>query len=171
MNVHWQMSPALLVLAGISIMLGSCGLYTNAEATVPTSPPSHLPVIKADMEHLQVEKGDGSVPPFYDVPAGDGFVLDTSELKLVMPPSLKIDAPNMIQIVIDKRYYGAAWETSRSSYVLTAETLTPMQGSRPFDGLKRNEKVVIAIGYMDEKGQTTGQVAFYPMWYAIADVR
>ncbi len=138
---------------------------------MPISNRGDLPVVKADIEHLQAERSDGSVPPFYDIPAGDGFVLDTSTLQLQIPPSLNISGPNSIQVVVDRQmYYGATWGSSQSSYILNAETLKPLQGSKPFDGLKANQAVIIAIGYLDETGHSTGQAGFYPLWYAMAKV-
>ncbi len=171
MEPSQKLVSVVLFVAVASVGLWGCGATAKGEAPVAISNQGNLPVVKADIEHLQAERSDGSVPPFYDIPAGDGFVLDTGTLHLQIPPSLKISAPNSIQIVVDRQMsYGATWSASQSSYVLTAKTLKPLQGSKPFDGLKANQAVIIAIGYLDETGQTTGQAGFYPLWYAIAKV-
>ncbi len=139
---------------------------------MPSTSKNNLPVIKADNEHLQVERSDGTVSPEYEINAGNGFVLDTSGYEIQIPPNLNITQPNMIQIVFDKNnMYYVDWEVGKTSYTFTANTLKPLQRSKPFNGLHSGQKVIIAIGFMDDKGQTTGQVAFYPLWYAITNIK
>jgi len=138
---------------------------------MPNTSENSLPVIKADNEHLQVERSDGTVAPEYEIIAGNGFVLDTSGYEIQIPPNLNITQPNMIQIVLDKNSYYVDWEVGKTSYTFTVETLKPLQSSKSFSRLNSGQKVIIAIGFMDDKGQATGQVAFYPFWYAIINVK
>lgn len=138
---------------------------------MPSTSVYNLPVIKADNEHLQIERSDGTVPPEYEISAGNGFVLDATDYEIQIPPNLNIAQPNMIQIVLDKNSYFVNWENGKTSYTFTTDTLKPLQNSKPFDRLHSGQKVIIAIGFMDEKGQATGDVAFYPLWYGIANVR
>lgn len=138
---------------------------------MPESTLNDLPVIKADDEHLQVERTDGATPPAYEIPAGDGLVLDVTDYTIPIPPELRITQPNMIQVVFDRQVYYVIWEAGKTSYPLTAQTLQPLQGLKFFSGFKSGQTVILAIGYWDKDRQTTGQVVFYPLWYAIVNVR
>jgi len=53
---------------------------------------SELPVIRVDNAHYQVEREDGSQPEIYTLPAGPGFILDsTGKLCLIpMPQVLRL---------------------------------------------------------------------------------
>jgi hypothetical protein len=161
----------LLILMAIAITISGCK-NSNGEKTIPEGPENSLPVIKADNEHLQAEQNDGTVPPAYEIPARNGFILDTTGYEIQIPSGLSITHPNMIQIVLDKdQMYYVKWETGKTSYTITSQTLSPLQNSKPFSSLKSGQAVVVAIGFLDDNGQATGQVAFYPLWYAIVNVR
>ncbi len=152
-------------------MVLGCQKSVGANTTQSGSE-SNLPVIKADNEHLQVNRNDGTTPLEYEISAGIGFVLDTSGYKIEIPPGLSITSPNRIQIIIDNDHkYFVGWEVGKTSYAFTAETLKPLQGSKPFSSFSSGQKVIIAIGYVDDNAQITGQVAFYPLWYAITNIK
>ncbi len=139
---------------------------------MPNTSQNNLPVIKTDDEHLQIERSDGTVAPAYEIVAGNGFVLDTSGYEIQIPSNLNISQPNMIQVVLDndKMYY-VNWEVGKTSYTITSDTLRPLQNSKPFGVLQSGQTIVVAVGFLDNNGQTTGQVAFYPLWYAMIDVQ
>ena len=160
----------LLIFVIVAIAVSSCQSPSGVNI-MPSTSENDLPVIKADNEHLQVERSDGTVPPEYEIKAGNGFVLDISGYEIQIPPNLNITQPNMIQIVLDRNSYYVDWEGGKMLYTFAADTLTPLQNSKPFGGLRSGQKAIIAIGFMDEKGQVTGQVAFYPLWYAIVSIK
>lgn len=157
----------LTIIAGT--VLGCVG--TSGENKMPVSNQNNLPIIKADDEHMQVQRNDNVSPPAYEISSGDGFVLDTTGYKIQIPTGLHVDQPNMIQVVLDKQTYYVSWDPGITSYTLSSQTLKPLQGAGPFSGFKSGIAVILAIGYLDSNGQTTGRVAFYPLWDAIVNVR
>lgn len=161
----------LLIVVIAAVIVSSCQSPSGV-STMPSTSENNLPVINADNEHLQIERSDGTEPPEYEISAGNGFVLDTSGYEIQIPHNLNITQPNMIQIVLDnEKMYFVNWEIGKTSYTFTAETLMPIQNSKPFGGLQSGQKVIIAIGFMDEQGKFTGQIAFYPLWYAIVNIK
>ncbi len=129
-----------------------------------------LPLIKADSAHHDL--GRASHPQVYEIPAGDGFVLDTRGLPLLVPAEMDLPGPNRVFLTVRGIVYQLEWDASRAVYVLSGDTLRPwVQNDPPFTGLKAEQNVTIAIGYWDEGGVSTGQEQFVAMWTASGLVR
>jgi hypothetical protein len=61
-----------------------------------------------------------------------------------------------------------SWE-GRRPYEISASTLTPAPGSRPFGGLQSGQTFIVAIGYEDP--DATPARPFLPLWAAAVEVR
>lgn len=132
-----------------------------------------LPVIKVDDRHWQIEQPDGSEALIYEVPPGAGLILDATGYEIRVPPfpGVTISGPNMIQLAVDSaRMYGVEWQDGIEKYYLVPETLVPLYGSIPFTGLLPGWRFILAIGFhrLDPATMTAN---FYPLWYALVDVR
>jgi len=127
-----------------------------------------LPVIKIDDAHWAAQREGGSEALKYQVPKGEGFVLDVSGYKFKIPVSLGIQEPNFIMISVEKnQQYGIVWDSSRGGqYVISRETLRPLSDSLPFHGFKKGQEIVIAIGYLN----TVSNASFYPFWYSFVEI-
>lgn len=156
----------LLIVAIITLATISCQ-GAGETNTLPNVLENNLPIIEADDEHWQVERNDGAMPMEYEIHAGNGFVLDLSDYEIQIPSSLNITQPNMIQIILDQDIYYVDWVAEQTSYMFTADTLKPLQTSKPFSELTSGQKAIVAVGFVDNDGQG----AFYPLWYAIATVK
>ncbi len=133
-------------------------------------PASSLPVVVADAAHH--DRGRGSQPDVYDIPAGDGVVLDARGLPLLIPAGMQLTGPNAVFVSVRGNAYQVDWEPGRAVYILSPETLEPWaENAPPFGGLKNGQALTIAVGYWDEAGEQTGDEQFIAMWQATGVVR
>ncbi len=170
---------AALVLAGAALIWFVAGSMPSAAAAAPRViyvgqggelTDVSLPLIQADSAHHDL--GRASHPQVYEIPAGDGFVLDTRGLPLLVPSGMNLPGPNRVFLTVRGIAYQLEWDAARAVYVLSGDTLQPwMQNDPPFTGLKADQTVTIAVGYWDEGGAATGQEQFIAMWTASGLVR
>ena len=107
-----------------------------------------LGLVVVDEEHSGFERADGSTPPAYHVEPCDGLVVDSAAYKITVPPQYKVDGPNMIHVLMGKdMQYRTAWSTNAQRHTLSAATLQPRPGSKPFRGFRSGDTVIIAIGF------------------------
>lgn len=144
------------VLLMITLLFSACspeGLQFTADG---------LPILYVDEAHLQFS---GSAGKMYAIPAGKGFALDLSNYTFEIPAGLGFDQVNMIRISLGPgEEYAADVRRTVTRYSLTADTLTPVEGSPPFTGLESGDLVSIGIGYWDDVR------GFYVLWFGAAEV-
>jgi hypothetical protein len=118
----------------------------------------------------------------YKVVAGNGFVLDTSNIGFQVPPDLlavKVTRPNRVYIYIRPGHYAnslivyyADWNSGGSAFALTTQTLIPADDAvRPFSGFESGQEVQIWIGFYDQEGKITQSPLFYPFWAAEVNIQ
>lgn len=144
---------------------------SSPENKPPPAAKSSLPVILVDLEHLQVKRADGTTPPYYVIPAGDGFSIDASALPSVLPAGIEFTEPDAIKVIVNNQQYSIPWVKGQSMYSVSAQTLTPMAGASAFTGLKAGTQVVIAIGHVGQGKAAGANGTFEPMWGGIATVQ
>lgn len=108
-----------------------------------------LQVIKVDNQHLQMEGASTSKAKVYRISACTKVVLDATGYSFDIPADLRTQPLNSIQIVQDKTHqFELAWEPKKTRYELSAATLRPRRGSKPFDGFKARDQVIVGIGVL-----------------------
>ena len=108
-----------------------------------------MQVIKVDNQHLQLEGARTSKTEFYRISASTNVVLDATGYRFDIPADLRNQPLNSIQVVQDKTHqFESAWEPKKTRYELSAATLRPRQGSKPFDGFKARDQVIVGIGVL-----------------------
>jgi hypothetical protein len=138
--------PNLLVL-----LLSACGTTPSAAPTVTSAP---LPVLLVDAEHM-IKPGLA-----YEIPAGEGFVLDASSFDFGTPTG-----PTTVQVVIKGLIYQTTWMSGATSQAIRAEELLPARGSSHLTVFDAGQELIIAIGSLTNTGR------FSPMWVAVVDVK
>lgn len=132
---------------------------------------SDLPVIRVDDNHFQVEREDGSQPEIYILPAGPGFLLDTSDYTFHIPPGLTNKPPNLIQLVRGGGHtYEHPWQQGKDVYVITGDTLQPQHGALPFRMFVSGEMLTLAIGRYVSAEESSIFVDFHTYWVGLITV-
>jgi hypothetical protein len=168
MQVTNLLKAVLLLLVLMTLAAHGCKKSEEASQTARIAK-SNLPVVIVDTEHLQVKHADGSVPPFFDIPAGDGFILDASAYEFPIPADAKYTEPDTIEVIADNQGYSMPWKPGETIYTVSPQTLQPLPGAPVFTGLVAGTQVVIAIGHSEKSGADGGTV-FKPLWGAMANV-
>lgn len=153
-------------LALLALAVFGCQKLEKTQAK-PTDILTELPVVLVDADHMQVKHADGKTPLVYDIPAGDGLILDATNYEFRAPKGQKDTPPQKIQLIVDKQGYYTNWLPGETIYTLSSKTLIPLPQALPFKGLAAGTQVILAIGYVVESG---GQRTFKPQWGAIANV-
>jgi hypothetical protein len=106
-----------------------------------------LPVIRMDDAHYQVKREDGSEAEMYKLPAGPGFILDTTGYVFHVPPDLEGEPPNLIRLVRGAGHtYERLWQEGKMTYVMTRDTLRPVRGSGRLRMFESGEILMVAVG-------------------------
>ena len=150
------MARKILFSIALVMILTACSSSASATPAAGT-----LPVLVMDDAHFQDEK------TVYEIPAGNGFMLDSQNYTFKIPVEAGPVVANYVQLAqVDKNggVYGMDWQRADSSHPITAEQLQPLSATKPFDGFKAGQQVVVAVGNMNEGH-------FTPLWTATINVK
>ena len=145
-----------LFLVTLAMALAACS--SNASAT-PVA--ESLPVLVMDDAHFQNEN------VAYEIPAGEGFILDSKNYNFKVAVNSGPLVPNYLQLVdvaVDGEFYGMEWQSEATNNTVIADKLQPLSGTAPLDGFKPGQTVVVAVGNM-----TDG--FFTPLWTSTIEVK
>ena len=143
------MKRFLLLFPLFVLLLSAC---ETASPAAPTAIP--LPVIQVDAAHMT------TVNLAYEIPAGQGFVLNASNYDFGLP-----GGPTAIQVVMKGRVYQAEWTSGASSQSVLASDLKPLAGSSQLAGFSTGQQLIISIGTLKTDGR------FVPKWAAVVNIR
>lgn len=154
------MSARIVLVVALAVVVAGCATAPNA-----------LSVIRIDGEHLMTRRSDNTEAPAYAIESRQGFILDASGYKFQASSDSDRATPTMIQLIVDQRgLYETPWQAGVEQYSLTAITLVPKSGSRPFGGFKRGDRLILAIGH-ETTAQPPAQSDFHLLWAGAVDVR
>ena len=101
------------------LSLSACGTASPVAPTaMPTAAP--LPVLQVDSQHMLTPN------LAYEIPAGEGFVLDASNYDFGIP-----GGPTAVEVVIGGLGYQSVWASGATSQTVLATGLTPLSGAAP----------------------------------------
>jgi hypothetical protein len=124
--------------------------------------------IVVDPEHAQVGQPKGKKGAKYALPPAAAITLDARhfDFSRSLYPQTR---PTAVQLVVDnKRQYSAAWNPS-GLVELSRETLTPMNGSLPFAGLRAGDQAIVAIGEQ-RLDRETREIVLKVLWVGLIEV-
>ncbi|MEI6493399.1 MAG: hypothetical protein WCO94_12680 [Verrucomicrobiota bacterium] len=100
----------------------------------------------------------------YEIPSGNSLNVAIDDFQWNIPAKLKDKQPNSMQfIVADTGMFACAYSGQRS-LTLNHENLLDNKGLKSFVGFNTGQRLVLAIGYMENKN-------FYPYWAGMIDVK
>ena len=155
--IKWRKSISRILFSiTLTMILTACS--SSASVTPATQT---LPVLIMDDAHFQDKN------TVYEIPAGNGFILDSQNYTFKVPANAGPVIANYVQLAqvdVNGEVYGMEWQSAESSHAITNEQLQPLSGAKAFDGFKTGQEVVIAVGNMNEGH-------FTPLWTATIDVK
>ena len=164
----------LLFLLSVVIFLPSC--------TFSKSTRSSLPVVAVDSDHNFLYEHTGPIQT-YEIPPGEGFLLDISGEGLQIPSTLESKNethPNRVFIYLryhlyapswDKYYY-ANWNDNKNILEISPNSLMEVgEQTKSFRGLDSGQYMQVIIGYIDEDEKMSEWHPFYPLWGASVYVK
>mgnify|MGYP001184550321 CR=1 FL=1 len=115
-----------------------------------------LPVIKADLAHVQLEV-PGTQKLIYEMKEAPGFTLDTSDYKFQEIKELASQKTAVQVIAGQGKVFRLPYSTKQLQYAITPEFK-----------IEKGQRLICGIGYEVLKD---GAVAFYPTWVGMIDVK
>ena len=95
----------------------------------------------------------------YQIPAGNGFVLDASDY------DFGSSTPMAVQVVTGNLFYQTKWaETATRQSVLVSD-LQPLFNAKPLATLSAGQQLIVSIGSLNMQGR------FKPIWVGVIDVK
>ena len=140
-----RLIPALIVFLSL---LSAC--TTSAPAT---STPAPLPVLVVDQQHMT------TVGLTYQIPAGNGFVLDASDF------DFGSSTPMAVQVVIGNFFYQTKWTENATRQSVLVSDLQPLFNAKPLATLSAGQQLIVSIGSLSMQGR------FKPIWVGVIDVK
>lgn len=131
------------------LLISACG---TTSAVSPTAIP--LPVIQVDSAHMT------TVNLVYEIPAGEGFVLDASNYDFGLSGE-----PTMVQVVMKGGVYQAAWSAETANQTIRAADLEPAGSFPRLAGFTSGQQLIVAIGLLTPKGK------FSPLWVGVVNIK
>ena len=126
---------------------------------------TNAPVVKVDDKHQMMNYPTGTTPEIYRVRAASSMVFDATGYTFDIPPAIRDKPLNSIQVVQSKtNQFELTWQPGTTRYELSKATLRPLRGSRPFEGFRAGDKMIVSIGVVYEPRK------FAPVWMAIVEV-
>ena len=127
---------------------------------------TNAPVITIDEMHRMNNRPAGVQGDTYHIPASSTVVIDATGYKFDVLVGFEGKPVNSIQIVQNKTHrFTLTWEAGKTRYELSKDTLKPVSGSRPFEGFKVGDRIVLGIGIVYETRQ------FAVVWAGMVEVR
>mgnify|MGYP000975262162 CR=1 FL=1 len=134
-------------------------------------PDLELPILVVDEAHWQKVHADSTTPLEYTIATRDGFQLSTAGFDFPIPEGAEFNGPNIIQIIVGKEHlYATAFEKGCSLFTIDKSNLVPMYGSRPFEGFKKDSKLIIAIGHLAPPTTDQPQPKFSVLWAGVVNI-
>jgi hypothetical protein len=143
------MKRSVLISTLFALFFTACGTTSPA---APTAAP--LPVIRVDAAHMT------TVNLAYEIPAGEGFVLDASSYDFGVP-----GGPTTMQVVMSGRVYQANWTSGATSQTVLAADLKPLAGSSQLAGFSAGQQLILSIGTLKTNEH------FSPIWVAVVNIK
>jgi hypothetical protein len=126
---------------------------------------TNAPVVKVDDKHQMMNYPAGTTPEVYRVRAASSMVLDATGYTFDIPPAIRDKTLNSVQVAQSKtNQFELTWQPGTTRYELSKATLRVRPGSRPFEGFRTGDKMIIAIGVVYEARK------FAPVWTSIVEV-
>jgi hypothetical protein len=152
----------------LSILLLLCLLSTLQHVSAADPVPTY-PSITLDDAHLMLKHADGTEGKSYEIPPAEGLVVHVGSYHFQIPPQLKVDAPNSVNVILGKdQQYLAHWEPQGGKQVLNRATLTPVGKAPPFGGFHTGDTIVIGIGL---SAIHDAKLSFSVIWVSMAKVK
>lgn len=133
-----------------SLLAASAFAATTSPAPTGKDKDKDIVTLSIDDSHQQMKKDAKGPAPMYTFKAGDSVKLDAGSYTFVIPDSMKGKTPNYLQVVFKSgEQYSAAWDNSKTSQILSKDTLTARTGTSAFSGFVAAKEGVVAIGNND----------------------
>lgn len=155
----------ILIFTILAMSVVACSSSPSVSAT---STAETLPVLVMDDAHFQSEKA------VYEIPPGQGFILDTQGYKFQAPANAGPPPANtgplvanylqLVDVAKDGQFYGMEWQTEAARNAVTVDKLQPLSGTDPLNGFKSGQTIVVAVG-------NTTDGFFTPLWTATIEVK
>jgi hypothetical protein len=126
---------------------------------------TNAPVVKVDEKHQMNYYRAGTKAETYHIHASPSIVLDATGYSFDIPLEVREKGLNSVQLVQSKtNQFELRWQPGKTRYELSKATLQPLPGSKPFEGFKAGDKMMVAIGvvYAPRK--------FAPVWISTVEV-
>ena len=134
-------------------------------------PDLELPILVVDEAHWQKVHADSSSALEYSIATRDGFQLSTAIFDFPIPEGADFKGPNIIQIIVGKeQLYATAFEKGCSLFTIDKANLVPMYGSKPFEGFKKDSKLIVAIGHLAPPTPDQPQPKFSVLWAGVVNI-
>lgn len=117
-----------------------------------------LPVLKVDQAHMSTPGLD------YQIPAGNGFILDASGYEFNIPANLGQVDVNYVEIAVYGKVYGAPWTAPGTDQAITVDKLQPLIGGSALGGFQSGQQLIVALGYKNGS-------RFAAVWSGVIDVK
>jgi hypothetical protein len=174
-----------LILLSVVTLLPSCQHSIGEGNTLPVLSENNLPIVHIDYDHDWInEHVNKDIPiPEYQITAGNGFVLNASNCKIIIPSHLtvfNVTRPNRVYVYIryggydyDYDVYYLDWVNNSSELVVTSQDLILLDHTAEKSNVEfiSGQNMNVLIGYFDKNGKTTGHEIFYPLWGATVYVQ
>ena len=142
----------LIILASFAcLLISACS--TAPSASAPTSTPVPLPVLVVDEAHMT------TVNLAYEIPAGNGFVLDASQY------NFGSSTPMAVQVVTGNLFYQSAWAKNATQQTVLVTDLQPLLNAKPLRAFSAGQQLIVSIGSLSTQGR------FKPIWVGVVNVK
>ncbi|MBL8018707.1 MAG: hypothetical protein JNM27_03500 [Leptospirales bacterium] len=129
------------------------------------------PTILIDEAHYQVERPGKATAAPYEIAPASGLVIDTTRFTFLPDADLKIQKPNLMQLVVSKdEIYAADFDGNSYRHTLDSTTLQPMQDGLKFTGFKSGQDMILAIGNVKIAKEEPGPEGLRVMWVGLIKV-
>ena len=134
-------------------------------------PDLELPILVVDEAHWQKVNAETGEALEYSIPLKDGFQISTQGFEFTIPDQVDYKSPNIIQLIVGKeQLYATAYEQDSTLYTIDRANLVPMYGSRPFEGFKKDQKLIIAIGHLAPPKLDLPKPKFTVLWAGVVNI-
>ena len=126
---------------------------------------TNAPVVRVDDKHNLLKMSTNMISETYRVRASSSMVLDATGYAYDLPPQIR-GMPLCILMGQNKsNEFVCAWQSGKTRYELSKATLRPSPGSKPFEGFKGGDFIMIGICVADKTRKDIP-----PVWFSYIDV-
>jgi hypothetical protein len=131
-----------------------------------------LPTIVVDEAHSGLGRTDNSDPKKYSIQAPRGIVVEPGAYTFPFRTDFNVAGPNSIHILAGAdRKYRMRWRGPPDRAVANSDTLEALPGSKPFQGFRSGDTVIVAIGYDGSHDTPSQAVKLSAMWMGLVEVQ